>query len=146
MVGHRHGPDSMLLWLQCTSDLTPSLGTSICYRCSPKKKKKKKKDAFYNQPKWICLIWSANIPLGKRSHTNKPRIRIRQGHENTGNGHVGEGMKKWWQFCNYFTVTIHHVFPTWYLPWISNFLIFMSFSINGNNSFSCSGPKTVGSC
>ena len=27
----------------CSSDSTPSLGISICYRCSPKKKKKKKK-------------------------------------------------------------------------------------------------------
>ena len=53
--------DPMLLWLwcrsqmrlrsciavavavagSCSSDLTPSLGTSICRRCSPKKKKKK---------------------------------------------------------------------------------------------------------
>ena len=27
----------------CSCDLTPSLGTSICCRCSPKKPKKKKK-------------------------------------------------------------------------------------------------------
>ena len=27
----------------CSSDLTPSLGTSICHGCCPKKKKKKKK-------------------------------------------------------------------------------------------------------
>ena len=27
----------------CSSDLTSSLGTLICYRCGPKKKKKKKK-------------------------------------------------------------------------------------------------------
>jgi len=27
----------------CSSDLTPSLGTSICLRCDPKKQKKKKK-------------------------------------------------------------------------------------------------------
>jgi len=41
--------DPLLLWLWCKpvaaalSDLTPSLGTSICRRCGPKKKKKKKK-------------------------------------------------------------------------------------------------------
>ena len=28
----------------CSSDLTPSLGTSICSKCSPKKTKKKKKE------------------------------------------------------------------------------------------------------
>ena len=27
----------------CSSDLTPSLGTSICHRCSPKKTKKEKR-------------------------------------------------------------------------------------------------------
>ena len=27
----------------CSSDWTPSLGTSICYGCGPKKKKKKKR-------------------------------------------------------------------------------------------------------
>jgi len=27
----------------CSSDLTPSLGTSICHRCSHKKEKKEKK-------------------------------------------------------------------------------------------------------
>ena len=27
----------------CSSDSTPSLGTSICHRCGPKKTKKKKK-------------------------------------------------------------------------------------------------------
>ena len=30
----------------CSSNSTPTLGTSICYRCSPKKTKKKKKKAF----------------------------------------------------------------------------------------------------
>ena len=28
---------------RCSSDLTPSLGTSICLQCDPKKQKKKKK-------------------------------------------------------------------------------------------------------
>ena len=27
----------------CSSDLTPSLGTSICHRCGPKKKQKERK-------------------------------------------------------------------------------------------------------
>ena len=30
----------------CSSDWTPSLGTSICHRCSPKKQKQKKKIFF----------------------------------------------------------------------------------------------------
>ena len=45
-VGHRYGLDPMLLWLQqlksyssFRSDLTPSLGTSICHGCVPKKTK-----------------------------------------------------------------------------------------------------------
>ena len=45
-IGCRCGSDPELLW-QCfrpaavSSVSTPSLGTSICCRCSPKKKKKK---------------------------------------------------------------------------------------------------------
>ena len=31
----------------CSSDLTPSLGTSICSGCGPKKKKEKKKRKFF---------------------------------------------------------------------------------------------------
>ena len=31
----------------CSSDLRPSLGTSICCRCGPKKTKKKKRKKFY---------------------------------------------------------------------------------------------------
>ena len=30
-----------------SSDLTPRLGTSTCYGCSPKKKNKKKVNAYY---------------------------------------------------------------------------------------------------
>ena len=30
----------------CSFDLTPSLGTSICYRCDPKKKKEGRKSYF----------------------------------------------------------------------------------------------------
>ena len=46
-VGHRHGSDLSLLWLQhrpAAAGLSrpPSLGTSICHRCGPKKIKKKK--------------------------------------------------------------------------------------------------------
>ena len=44
-VGCRCGSDSMLLWLalarSCSSDLTPSLGTSICCTCGPPPPKKK---------------------------------------------------------------------------------------------------------
>ena len=34
---------AMAVASSCRSDLTPSLGTSICHKCSPKKTKKKKK-------------------------------------------------------------------------------------------------------
>ena len=40
-VGRRHGSDPVLL---ChSSDTIPSLGTSVCCGCGPKKKKEKKK-------------------------------------------------------------------------------------------------------
>ena len=43
------------LWLWCRSaavaDSFPSLGTSICCRCSPKKAKKKKKKKIHSQAK-----------------------------------------------------------------------------------------------
>ena len=46
-VGRRPGSDPALLWLWCRSiyscDWTPSLGTSICCRCSPKKRTKRRK-------------------------------------------------------------------------------------------------------
>ena len=48
-VGCRLVSDLALLWLWLwcrpvvTSDLTPSLGTSICRRCGPKKERKKKR-------------------------------------------------------------------------------------------------------
>ena len=52
-VGRRHVSDPELLWLwrwrrqgSCSSDSTPSLGTSICSWCGPKKPKKKGKKLF----------------------------------------------------------------------------------------------------
>ena len=42
-VGRRGGSDPALLW-----DLTPSLGTSICRGCGPKKTKRQKKFNDYN--------------------------------------------------------------------------------------------------
>ena len=45
-VGRRRGSDLTLLWCgvghSSSSNLTPSLGTSICRKYGPKKKKKKK--------------------------------------------------------------------------------------------------------
>ena len=48
-IGHRHSLDLVLLCLWCRSavaalDSTPSLGTSMCHSCGPKKKKEKKKE------------------------------------------------------------------------------------------------------
>ena len=45
-VGHRHGSDPKLLWLWCRPAatapiLTPSLGTSMCCECGPRKQTKK---------------------------------------------------------------------------------------------------------
>ena len=37
-----HVAVAVVLACSCRSDLTPSLGTSICCRCGPKKTKKKK--------------------------------------------------------------------------------------------------------
>ena len=49
-VGHRLSSDLASLWLwlrlaagSCSSDSSPSLGTSICHRCNPGEKKKKEK-------------------------------------------------------------------------------------------------------
>ena len=41
----------------CRSDLTPSLGTSICYRCGPKKQSKKKKKYSINFLRESLLFW-----------------------------------------------------------------------------------------
>ena len=54
-IGHRCGSDPALLWLWCRPEATapmrpPSLGTSICRGCGPKKTKKKKKS--------VWRIWS----------------------------------------------------------------------------------------
>ena len=47
-VDHRSGVAvAVAVTGSCGSDLTPSLGTSICHRCSTKKKKKRKKKIIY---------------------------------------------------------------------------------------------------
>ena len=58
-VGCRHSSDSALLWpvaVSCSSDLTPSLGTSLCLKCSPKKNKKRKKKKRKISPKSTSSI------------------------------------------------------------------------------------------
>ena len=57
-VGHRHGLHLTLLWLWYrpvgySSDLTPSLGTSICCGCNPKKNNNNKKD-------WLLFLTTEN--------------------------------------------------------------------------------------
>ena len=45
-IGCRGGSDPVWLWRRLAAaapNLTPSLGTSICHGCSPKKTKKKEK-------------------------------------------------------------------------------------------------------
>ena len=58
-VGCRPGWDLVWLWLwqasSYSSDLTPSLGTSICCKCGPQKPKKKK-ELFISIPgltQWV---------------------------------------------------------------------------------------------
>ena len=46
--------DLALLWLWCSSDLTPRLGTSTCRGCGPKKQKKKNK---INNSGFFCLFF-----------------------------------------------------------------------------------------
>ena len=57
-VGHRYSTDVVLLWLwcrlaavSCSSNSTPSLGTSICRRCGPKKQKIRIKKYIH-----ICIL------------------------------------------------------------------------------------------
>ena len=58
-VGHRHGSDPALLWPWCRPAAMapvgpPSLRTSMCWRCSPKKiKKKKRRKETFN---WLCIF------------------------------------------------------------------------------------------
>ena len=55
----------------CSSDQSPSLGTSTCHRCSSKKKKKKKKIDCATSPvkvlSWICTDSRIKINLFKQS-------------------------------------------------------------------------------
>ena len=52
--------DLVLLWL-CSSDSTPSLGISICYRCGPKKARKKKRKKKDRMPSPFSLLNTAGI-------------------------------------------------------------------------------------
>ena len=54
-VGHR-----------CGSDSTPSLGTSMCYGCDPKKKKKKMKFNSMTSSEWQVLCEVQNDPVGRK--------------------------------------------------------------------------------
>ena len=63
-IGHRHGLDLALLCCGIggnSSDSTPSLGTSICLRCGPKKVKDKKIKITYENKK--INKWDKNSNL-----------------------------------------------------------------------------------
>ena len=64
-VSHRRGLDPEWLWLwpaPIAPDSTPSLGTSICHICSPKKQKsKKKKTKKKKQKKKVVELQSETI-------------------------------------------------------------------------------------
>ena len=53
----------------CSSDLTPSLGASICFRCGLKKKDKKIK-----QVKYVIFQVIINFTLVKNKQTNKGKV------------------------------------------------------------------------
>ena len=66
-IDRRHGSDLALFWLWCrpaavASDSTPSLGTSVCHGCGPKKTKQTNKKTCDEM--WITLRrkkWSHDI-------------------------------------------------------------------------------------
>ena len=71
-ISRRCSLNPVLLWLwckagSCSSNSAPSLGTSICYRCSPLKKKKKKKKlcAFISCPCLTALPNMSSTTLNK---------------------------------------------------------------------------------
>ena len=49
----------LLLWCTCSSKSTPSLGTSICHRCGPRKTKK----FFYLSSTWCIIEGLIYIPF-----------------------------------------------------------------------------------
>ena len=62
-VGGRHSSDLALLWLWCrpaatAPDWTPSLGTSMCCKSSPKKIKKKKQKTKNKGQSLKLSLWS----------------------------------------------------------------------------------------
>ena len=77
-VGCRPG-SGLWLWRigSCSSDLTPSLGTSICCGCSPKKrgkKKKKKKKKEWGEDHVICLHVKVPEALIGRTCLQPPHV------------------------------------------------------------------------
>ena len=84
-VGCRHSSDPELLWLwyRLVAIGYPSLGTSICHMCSPKKTKKRKKkkekelkdililkDGMTSVPKEFLPFMSPGPPDCKRKHSS----------------------------------------------------------------------------
>ena len=51
-VGRRCGSDLVFLRLWCSSNSTPSLGTSICLRCGPRKQKKRTPLGILSEAQW----------------------------------------------------------------------------------------------
>ena len=83
-VGHRHGPDPMLLWLWCRQAAAApiqSLGTFICRRCSPKKTKRKKKEKgpghLQIQKEDLGIVWRwPSTSQGERTQRNQPHQHL----------------------------------------------------------------------
>ena len=55
------------------SNLTPSVRTSICRRCSPKKRKKKKNPMVYSTSPLECQTGISNLPCPKPNSRYSPQ-------------------------------------------------------------------------
>ena len=61
-----------------SSDSTPSLGTSICHMCGPKKQKQKNKGRMYI-PQSLIIIKNIIFKMGKRFEDTGNQIRYMDG-------------------------------------------------------------------
>ena len=58
----------------CSSDLTPSLGTSICQVCGPKKTKRQKTKQNKKTQKNLNSLWSSRRGTGETNPTRNHKV------------------------------------------------------------------------
>ena len=83
----------------CSSDLTPNLETSICYRCSLKKKKKRKKNNKSNGKKVRKILWGRDIKQktrGAKTSWGYTALRRRKMAGSWINGHARGPKTRFW--------------------------------------------------